>query len=192
MGAAVVVRWRIAGTVVDVGSSEQRRVTVYTDGAAKGNPGPAGWCWWISDRSWASGGWLSATNNAAELTAVREALEALAEWPEMGLVVVTDSRYVLDTLSRWIHGYRRNGWKTSKGAPVANAELIVSIDELIRARGGVDWQWQRGHVGAHGNTQADAGASAAAESFRKGLSCPSGPGLTPSPTLLAQREQAES
>ena len=152
-------------------------VTVYTDGAAKGNPGPAGWCWWIADDSWAAGGFPRATNNVAELTAVAEALTALAGRPELHVTVVTDSKYVHDTLTRWIHGYRRNGWRTSKGTAVANAELIAAIDALIADRGGVTWRWQRGHVGAHGNTQADAGASAAAVAFQRRSVCPSGPGL---------------
>lgn len=159
------------------GHGPGRPLTAYTDGAAKGNPGPAGWAWWVSDTCWASGGWEKATNNVAELTAVAQLLEALSDRPDVKVTIVTDSTYVRDSFTKWIHGYRRNGWRTSRGTPVANAALIQHIDRLIRARGGVDWRWQRGHAGAHGNTQADARASAAAEAFRRGSVPDGGPGM---------------
>ncbi|MEI8082055.1 MAG: ribonuclease H [Actinomycetes bacterium] len=156
--------------------SQTNQVIIYTDGAAKGNPGPAGWCWWHSDTCWGAGGFEVATNNVAELSAVEHALLAVAHRRELPLVLVTDSTYVMKSLTEYIHNWKRNGWMTSAKKPVSNRELIRRIDSLIVDRGGIRWQWQKGHVGAHGNTQADAGASAAATAFQEGSRCPSGPG----------------
>lgn len=151
--------------------------TIYTDGAAKGNPGPAGWCWWAGPDSWASGGWAIATNNVAELTAAQQALVALEHDPHTPLVIVTDSRYVIDCLTKYIKGWMRNGWMTSKKAPVANAELIRKIHSLAQARTHpVQWEWLKGHSGAFGNTQADEGASNAALAHQYQRECPTGPG----------------
>lgn len=152
------------------------QIVLYTDGSAKGNPGPSGWCWWHSPDCWDAGGFELATNNIAELTAVEQALVSLADLPHLDLLVVTDSTYVMKSLTEYIRSWKRNGWMTSARKPVANVEIIRRIDKLIIDRGGIKWQWQKGHVGAHGNTQADAGASAAAESFRSRTPCPTGPG----------------
>jgi len=84
------------------------------------------------------------------------------------LVIVTDSTYVRDACTKWIHAWRNNGWKTRSGTDVANAELIQRIDASCRAHGNVEWRWVRGHSGHHGNEQADALASAAAHRARTG------------------------
>lgn len=109
--------------------------------------------------------------------AVAQALQAL-DGIDADITVVTDSMYVHESLTKYVHAYRRNGWKTSKGGEVANKELIEQIDILIRRRGGISWQWQKGHVGAHGNTQADEGASRAAEGHKTNSEYPTGPGYT--------------
>lgn len=141
---------------------------VHTDGAAKGNPGPAGWAWWIGPNWHSSGGFASATNNVAELTAVAQALTHLSHLQGTRLVIVTDSTYVRDACTKWIHAWRNNGWKTRSGTDVANAELIRRIDTACRAHGNVQWRWVRGHSGHPGNEQADALASAAAHRARTG------------------------
>lgn len=163
------------------------QIVLYTDGSAKGNPGPSGWCWWHAPDCWGAGGFDLATNNIAELTAVEQALVSLAHRPDLDLLVVTDSTYVMKSLTEYIHSWKRNGWMTSARKPVANVEIIRSIDKLIIDRGGIKWQWQKGHVGAHGNTQADAGASAAAESFRGRTPCPAGPGWTLAGSTVADK-----
>ncbi len=162
-------------------------LTVYTDGSSKGNPGAAGWCWWISDQCWQAGGLELATNNVAELTAVERALHSLAALPAVPLLVVTDSRYVLDTMTRYIYAYRRNGWRTARGSAVANSQLIASIEHLASARQSLSWRWQRGHVGAFGNTQADAGASMAAVVAGRGKPAVAGPGFSKELALASCR-----
>jgi ribonuclease HI len=164
-------------------ATELRRIVVFTDGAAKGNPGPAGWAWWVTPDVWQAGGWPHATNNLAELTAVEQALTALTDtYQHHPLTIVSDSKYVIDSCSKWIHAYRRNGWRTSKGSAVANADTIRSIDALISGRGSeVTWRWQRGHVGAYGNTQADFYASAAADAFKAGRDPLGGPSVSQLP-----------
>jgi len=152
-------------------------ITVYTDGAAKGNPGPAGWAWWVDDTCWKSGGWARATNNHAELFA---ACEALRTFESVGgeLVIVTDSRYVIDCLTRYIHGWKRNNWVTSKGGPVANRDLINIIDGLANRRGiAVQWRWVKGHATSVGNMAADRYASAAAHAQHSQTQIYHGPGF---------------
>lgn len=145
----------------------RNRIEIHTDGAAKGNPGPAGWAWWVNPQLWQAGGWRHATNNLAELTAVAEALDTF-RGHDATLIIVTDSTYVKDACTVWIHNWRRNGWKTRTGAPVANADTISRIDKALRGHGDVHWQWVRGHTGHRGNEHADRLASAAAERARHG------------------------
>ena len=142
--------------------NELTRVEIATDGACKGNPGPGGWGAVI--RSGArekelSGGEAMTTNNRMELTAVIEALNALKR--PCAVALSTDSRYVMDGLTKWIHGWRKNGWKTAAKQPVKNAELWQALVEAT-ARHRITWEWVKGHAGHPDNERADRLASDAA------------------------------
>ncbi|WP_221792047.1 ribonuclease HI [Aquisediminimonas sediminicola] len=138
------------------------RVEIFTDGACKGNPGPGGWGAIIrfgAHEKEMSGGEPATTNNRMEMMAVIQALEALTR--PCDVVVHTDSKYVLDGMTKWIHGWKRNGWKTADKKPVKNGELWQELD-LAVARHKVEWVWVRGHNGHVENERADGLASAAA------------------------------
>ncbi|HEX7657340.1 MAG: ribonuclease HI [Sphingomonas sp.] len=142
--------------------TELTKVEIATDGACKGNPGPGGWGAVI--RSGArekdlSGGEPMTTNNRMELTAVIEALNALKR--PCAVTLSTDSRYVMDGLTKWIHGWRRNGWKTADKKPVKNADLWQALVDAC-ARHKISWQWVKGHAGHPDNERADTLASDAA------------------------------
>jgi ribonuclease HI len=130
-------------------------VEIFTDGACKGNPGPGGWGAVI--RSGAhekeiSGGEPLTTNNRMELLAAIRALEALKRPCEVALY--TDSIYVRDGITKWIHGWRRNGWKTADRKPVKNAELWQELLDAA-APHKIDWRWVKGHAGHPENERAD-------------------------------------
>lgn len=117
------------------GMAEQ--ITAACDGASKGNPGPAAWAWVVGDGAgtverWAAGPLGTATNNVAELTALRELLAATD--PAVPLQVRMDSQYAMKAVTTWLPGWRKKGWKTAAGKPVANRDLIVGIDELLTGR----------------------------------------------------------
>ncbi|MBU1210265.1 MAG: ribonuclease HI [Alphaproteobacteria bacterium] len=134
---------------------ELPQVTVYTDGACSGNPGPGGWGAILmsgSHRKELSGGEALTTNNKMELTAAIEALAALKRKSKVDLH--TDSTYVQNGILKWIHGWKKNGWRTADRKPVKNAELWQRLDEL-RTRHEVEWHWVRGHAGHIENERAD-------------------------------------
>ncbi|MER5466011.1 RNase H family protein [Streptomyces sp. NPDC002668] len=139
------------------------RITAACDGASKGNPGPAAWAWVVADAqgqpvSWEAGPLGKATNNVAELTALLELL--VATDPAVPLEVRMDSQYAMNAVTKWIAGWRRNGWKTAAGKPVANRDLVVRIDELLAGRT-VDFRYVPAHQedGDHLNAIADQAAS---------------------------------
>lgn len=137
-------------------------VEAFTDGACKGNPGPGGWGAVLrmgAREKELSGGAADTTNNRMELTAAIEALKALKK-PCL-VKLSTDSRYVMDGLTKWIHGWRRNGWRTADKKPVKNAELWQALVEAA-APHRVEWQWVKGHAGHPENERADKLASDAA------------------------------
>ena len=134
-------------------------LVVATDGSALGNPGPGGWAWYVDPFTWASGGLAHTTNNVMELAAVSDLLAATD--PAQPLTILADSRYVIDALTTWVHGWKRKGWKTAAGAPVANRELIESI-HLAMAGRVIEFVWVRGHDGHPMNEAADLRARAAA------------------------------
>jgi ribonuclease HI len=142
--------------------TEMSHVEIATDGACKGNPGPGGWGVVLrmgSTEKEMSGGEKLTTNNRMELTAAIEGLNALKR--PCRVTLSTDSRYVMDGLTKWIHGWRRNGWKTSDKKPVKNAELWQALIEAS-APHRVEWVWVKGHAGHPDNERADRLASDAA------------------------------
>ena len=131
-------------------------VEMWTDGACKGNPGPGGWGVWMRSGGHERelfGGEALTTNNRMELTAVIEGLRALKRPCDVTLHV--DSTYVMDGLTRWLPGWKLNGWKTTAKKPVKNAELWRTLDAEV-ARHSVTWVWVKGHAGDVGNERADA------------------------------------
>lgn len=132
-------------------------ITIYTDGACKGNPGPGGWGAWLRSSGghekelW--GGEPLTTNNRMELTAVIEALTALKR--RQPVAIYTDSQYVRQGITAWIHNWKKRGWKTADNKPVKNIDLWQRLDALV-ATHQVDWHWVKGHDGDPGNERADA------------------------------------
>jgi len=124
---------------------------IWTDGACKGNPGPGGWAAIVVPPTEAadgaprelSGGDPATTNNRMEYTAVIEGLRATpADEP---VCIVTDSQLVLNSMTQWLAGWKRKGWKTASGAPVKNQDLVQALDEEIGRHAAVRWHWVRGH-----------------------------------------------
>ncbi|SHE24754.1 ribonuclease H family protein [Actinomyces glycerinitolerans] len=149
------------------------------DGSALGNPGPAGWAWYVDEDCWAAGGWENSTNNRGELTAVLELLHATAQAGLAGeeLLIQADSQYVINSLTKWIHGWKKRGWRKGDGKPVLNDDLMKQLDAAMRGRK-VRFEWVRGHVGHPLNEAADQRARAAATAYQRGASVPTGPGWT--------------
>ena len=144
-----------------------KRVEVFTDGACKGNPGPGGWGVLLrmgSHEKELSGGDPETTNNRMEMTAVIKALHALIEPCEV--VIHTDSRYVIDGMTKWIHGWKKKGWINASKQPVRNADLWHDLIEAV-SRHKVHWQWVRGHSGHVENERVDKLACDAAKAIGK-------------------------
>ena len=141
-------------------------VSIYTDGACKGNPGPGGWGALLvaggRERE-LSGGEPHTTNNRMELLAVIRALEALTRRCEIDLY--TDSQYVKNGIETWIHGWKRNGWKTADRKPVKNEDLWRELDTRAKAHA-IRWHWVRGHNDHPGNERADALANRGVDAIR--------------------------
>ncbi len=143
-------------------AGELPRVEIATDGACKGNPGPGGWgaILRMGDKERElSGGEPLTTNNRMEMMAVVEALNALKR--PCAVTLSTDSRYVMDGLTKWIKGWQRNGWRTADKKPVKNADLWQALLAAAKPHR-IEWQWVKGHAGHPENERADALASAAA------------------------------
>jgi len=139
-----------------------KQVEIFTDGACKGNPGPGGWGAVIrygKHEKDISGGDPDTTNNRMEMSAAIHALNNLSEPCEIKLH--TDSKYVLDGITKWVHGWQRNGWKNAAKQPVRNADLWRDLIEAV-ARHRVEWIWVKGHNGHAENERADRLASDAA------------------------------
>jgi ribonuclease HI len=142
-------------------------VVVHTDGACSGNPGPGGWgaiLRYGGHEKELKGGEALTTNNRMELTAAIMALEALTRPATVELH--TDSQYLRDGISKWIHGWKRNGWKTSEKKPVKNADLWQRLDLALQHHQ-VTWHWVRGHAGHDDNERADELARLGMAPFRK-------------------------
>lgn len=133
-----------------------KTVTIYTDGACRGNPGPGGWGAWLTfgeHQLELCGGEQNTTNNRMELLAAIRGLEALKEACQVELH--TDSQYLRQGITSWIHGWKKNGWKTSARKPVKNEDLWRALDAEV-ARHKINWHWVKGHSGDPGNERADA------------------------------------
>ena len=145
----------------------------YTDGACSGNPGPGGWGTLLIARDGSaevkrrelSGGEPGTTNNRMELLAAISALESLSRTSR--ITIVTDSQYVKNGVTSWIHGWKRNGWKTSAKKPVKNEDLWKRLD-AAQAQHDVTWEWVKGHAGHPENERADELARAGMAPFKKG------------------------
>jgi len=137
-------------------------VEIFTDGSCKGNPGPGGWGVILrkgnTEREM-SGGEPETTNNRMEMMAAIKALQALKRPCEVALY--TDSKYMIDGITKWIHGWKKNGWRNAAKKPVANAELWQEL-EAAAQRHKVEWHWVKGHAGHAENERADTLASDAA------------------------------
>jgi len=144
---------------------------IYTDGACSGNPGPGGWGALLIAKEGGKllktrelcGGEADTTNNRMELTAAIEGLNALER--ASAVTVITDSAYVKDGISKWMHGWKRKGWKTAAKKPVKNKELWMALDEA-QARHQVTWEWVKGHAGHTENELADDLANKGMEPFK--------------------------
>lgn len=132
-----------------------KQVTIYTDGACSGNPGPGGWGallqFGMAEKE-LKGGEAATTNNRMEMMAAIMALDSLKE--PCSITLYTDSKYVMDGITQWMKGWKAKGWKTAAKKPVKNQDLWMRLDEAV-SRHQIDWQWVRGHTGNEGNERAD-------------------------------------
>ena len=135
--------------------NKTEKVQIFTDGACKGNPGPGGWgaILRFQDNEKEINGYKPlTTNNIMELMAVIESLKAISKPFE--IVITTDSKYVKNGITSWIHNWKKNGWKTAAKKPVKNKELWIELDHLIQKHN-VSWKWVKGHSGHIENERAD-------------------------------------
>ncbi|MFS4092172.1 ribonuclease H family protein [Streptomyces sp. AF1A] len=176
----------------------RERVVAACDGASKGNPGPAGWAWVVSDEDertparWEAGPLGRATNNVAELTALERLLAAVE--PDVPLEIRMDSQYAMKAVTTWLPGWKRNGWRTAAGKPVANQDLVVRIDALLDGRS-VQFRYVPAHQadGDPLNDFADRAASRAAsaqEAAGSALGSPEPPPSPDTPKATAPRSKA--
>jgi ribonuclease HI len=158
-------------------------IVAAADGSALGNPGPAGWAWYVDDDHWSAGGWPHGTNNQGELMAVIDLLDSTAHLDE-DLRILCDSQYVINAVTKWMPGWKRKGWRKADGAPVLNRELLERLDRATHGRK-FTFEWVKGHAGHELNEAADVRARAVATAYQNGDPIPIGPGW-----LGAQRADA--
>ena len=149
-------------------------IVAAADGSALGNPGPAGWAWYVDEGTWASGGWPRGTNNMGELMAVLDLLRQTAHVDD-DLLVYCDSMYVINIVTQWMAGWKRKGWRKKDGKPVMNVDLVQAIDVAIKGRR-VQLEWVKGHAGHPLNEEADRRAVAASTAFQARRPHDPGPG----------------
>ena len=150
-------------------------ITAAADGSSLGNPGPAGWAWYVDEDTWDAGGWPQGTNNIGELTAILRLLEATAETGEE-LHILADSQYAINVVSKWRLGWKKRGWTKADKKPIKNLELIQEIDRAMEGRR-VTFEWVKGHAGHRMNERADDLARACAEAYQAGRTPEPGPGF---------------
>lgn len=154
--------------MIETGKRPMKKVDVFTDGACKGNPGPGGWGALLRmgpHEKELSGSEAETTNNRMEMTAVIRALGALTEPCEVTLY--SDSTYVIDGITKWVHGWQKRGWKTAAKKPVLNEDLWRQMIDVV-ARHDVSWNWVKGHSGHPENERVDQLASERAEQAGRG------------------------
>jgi len=142
------------------------KVEIFTDGACKGNPGPGGWgaiLRYGTTEKEIYGASKNTTNNIMELTAVIESLKKLNKPCE--LIITTDSKYVKNGITEWIHNWKKNGWRTAAKKEVKNKELWIELDSLIQIHS-ITWDWVKGHSGHPENERADLLANVAIEKLK--------------------------
>ena len=150
-------------------------ITAAADGSSLGNPGPAGWAWYVDEDTWDAGGWPQGTNNLGELTAILRLLEATAETGEE-LHILADSQYAINVVSKWRLGWKKRGWTKADKKPIKNLELIQEIDRAMEGRR-VTFEWVKGHAGHRMNERADDLARSCAEAYQAGRTPEPGPGF---------------
>ena len=149
-------------------------IVAAADGSALGNPGPAGWAWYVDDAHWAAGGWPYGTNNQGELMAVIDLLDSTAHLDD-DLRILCDSQYVINAVTKWMPGWKRKGWRKADGQPVLNRELLERLDRATQGRR-YTFEWVKGHAGHDLNEAADVRARGVATAYQKGEPIPIGPG----------------
>ena len=150
-------------------------ITAAADGSSLGNPGPAGWAWYVDEDTWDAGGWPKGTNNLGELTAILRLLEATAETGEE-LHILADSQYAINVVSKWRLGWKKRGWTKADKKPIKNLELIQEIDRAMEGRR-VTFEWVKGHAGHRMNERANDLARGCAEAYQAGRTPEPGPGF---------------
>ena len=150
-------------------------ITAAADGSSLGNPGPAGWAWYVDEDTWDAGGWPKGTNNLGELTAILRLLEATADTGEE-LHILADSQYAINVVSKWRLGWKKRGWTKADKKPIKNLELIQEIDRAMEGRR-VTFEWVKGHAGHRMNERADDLARGCAEAYQAGRTPKPGPGF---------------
>ena len=150
-------------------------ITAAADGSSLGNPGPAGWAWYVDEDTWDAGGWPKGTNNLGELTAILRLLQATAETGEE-LHILADSQYAINVVSKWRLGWKKRGWTKADKKPIKNLELIQEIDRAMEGRR-VTFEWVKGHAGHRMNERADDLARECAEAYQAGHTPEPGPGF---------------
>ncbi|MGP1497066.1 MAG: RNase H family protein [Schaalia odontolytica] len=150
-------------------------ITAAADGSSLGNPGPAGWAWYVDEDTWDAGGWPQGTNNLGELTAILRLLQATAKTSEE-LHILADSQYAINVVSKWRLGWKKRGWTKADKKPIKNLELIQEIDRAMEGRR-VTFEWVKGHAGHRMNERADDLARGCAEAYQAGRTPEPGPGF---------------
>jgi len=151
-------------------------ITAAADGSALGNPGPAGWAWYVNDDCWRAGGWPHGTNNQGELMAVLDLFRSTAHLPDEDLHILCDSQYVINSVTKWMPGWKRKGWRKADGKPVLNVDILKDIDRELAGRK-YRFEWVKGHAGHELNEAADERARAVATAYQQGVAARSGPGF---------------
>ncbi|GAB4100601.1 ribonuclease HI family protein [Sinomonas halotolerans] len=162
-------------------------ITAAADGSALGNPGPAGWAWYVDETCWHAGGWPHGTNNQGELMAVLDLFRSTAHLPEEPLRILCDSQYVINCVTKWMPNWKRRGWKKADGKPVLNVDLLSQIDAELAGRT-YEFEWVKGHAGHELNEAADERARAVALAFQSGREPAEGPGFGAAPVHAPRRE----
>jgi len=147
--------------------NSKQKVSIYTDGACKGNPGKGGWGALLEYNGKIkeiNGYAKETTNNMMELTAVIKSLEILNR--PCSIIITTDSQYVKNGITKWIHNWKKNGWKTANKKPVKNKSLWIHLDEVISEHK-IQWEWIKGHSGHPQNERADELANLAIENLER-------------------------